>query len=122
LETKPIDCCGSPGAVSFCGKLATVIACPVSGATPWFCCAAHAEGAPTKWVAEWFRLQALGADKHRVRTCDICAHQQICDKYSDWTCAKCGQEYVYDETTPKIVLTAAQRAILRFAVFARARQ
>jgi hypothetical protein len=108
------QCTGGPHAASWCGRAATLVASPLNRATPWFCCEAHSADAPTLPIVEWYRRYVLpDYDGGAVRECLVCNNHQICDKYDSWTCGNCGQEYLYDETHPRIELTDAQRELLR---------
>lgn len=43
--------------------------------------------------------------------CQICKHENKCDKYGNCICSKCGQKYEYCEEM-RIILTDSQVAIL----------
>lgn len=107
------QCTGGPSATTWCGQAATLVASNINR-QQWFCCEAHTSGAPALPILEWYRRHSLlDYDDGNVRECLVCNNHQICDKYSDWTCGNCKQEYLYDETCPKILLTDVQRELLR---------
>jgi len=110
------QCTGGPSAPIWCGLAATLVASNIFRMA-WFCCPAHTEGDPSEPIADWYRRYVLpGYDgSGRVRECDVCGNHQICDKYSDWTCGNCKQNYDYSETEPNLRLTDAQRELLRAA-------
>lgn len=51
---------------------------------------------------------------HYEATCEICRHKQQVEKFGDWQCASCKQEYAYDEGHA-IRLSDEQRCLLEEA-------